>query len=45
MIMIMIIIIGMWDIDPEDSDWYHLVSKDKNDPNSKEVAMGSICFR
>jgi len=35
---------GMWDIDPEDSDWYHLVSKDKNDPNSKEVAMGSICF-
>jgi len=35
---------GLWDIDPEDSAWYHLVRKDKNDPKAKDIAMGSICF-
>lgn len=35
---------GLWDIDPEDSAWYHLEVKDKNDP-SKVTPMGSICYR
>ena len=35
---------GLWDIDPDDSAWYHLEQKDKNDP-SIVVPMGSICYR
>lgn len=35
---------GLWDLDPEDSSWYHLEQKDKNDP-TKVVPMGSICYR
>lgn len=35
---------GLWDIDPEDSAWYHLEQKDKNDP-SIVIPMGSICYR
>jgi len=34
---------GLWDIDPEDSAWYHLESKDKNDPTDV-TPMGSICY-
>jgi len=34
---------GLWDIDPEDSAWYHLETRDKNDP-SKVTPMGSICY-
>ena len=35
---------GLWDMDPEDSAWYHLEQKDKNDPTIV-VPMGSICYR
>lgn len=35
---------GLWDLDPEDSAWYHLEQKDKNDPTIV-VPMGSICYR
>ena len=35
---------GLWDIDPEDSSWYHLEQKDKNDP-TVIIPMGSICYR
>lgn len=35
---------GLWDIDPEDSAWFHLEQKDKNDP-SIVIPMGSICYR
>jgi hypothetical protein len=35
---------GLWDLDPDDSAWYHLEQKDKNDP-SIVVPMGSICYR
>lgn len=35
---------GLWDIDPEDSAWYHLEQRDKNDPGLV-VPMGSICYR
>lgn len=35
---------GLWDIDPEDSAWYHLEQRDKNDPD-KVIPMGSICYR
>jgi hypothetical protein len=34
---------GLWDIDPDDSAWYHLETKDKNDP-TKVTPMGSICY-
>lgn len=26
-------LLGLWDIDPEDSAWYHLEQRDKNDPS------------
>lgn len=35
---------GLWDMDPEDSSWYHLEQKDKTDP-SIVIPMGSICYR
>lgn len=34
----MVCVSGLWDIDPEDSAWYHLEQRDKNDP-SKVRAM------
>lgn len=34
---------GLWDIDPDDSAWYHLENRDKNDP-TKVTPMGSICY-
>lgn len=34
---------GLWDVDPEDSAWFHIENRDKNDP-SKVTPMGSICY-
>jgi len=34
---------GLWDLDPEDSAWYHLETKDRDDPTIV-TPMGSICY-